>query len=526
MYNVLLNYWDLSNNTLEFSDELSGMGSTKNSASWIFSDSQGNTYISGFEQLGFIEFSCSVCLPLKAPYIMKFNNIGDLEWRFLFKEENRIFGNEKTLYAVDNIGHPWMITSRFSVEGNIIEIFQINEKGELLWEKEIAHDASLVDFKIDQSNSAWILYNTLSNLFILRVDKNGNLLWVKEIDQVNDYNSLSFDLIMDESSVSCLLFSLNNLQDEYSIFKIIDDGKSLWNQKIKIGNNKGLVDIIRNYDYENEKLNILNGDNITIIDGESGKVDLQKPHYLNLFNENNDDQEFLIDFRYKEEHLNVITQKRLVTLDLNGRIIKSIDLPRMEFGFDYFDSYDNLYLIANTIGDFIIGSYDFENFSFFPGQQTFEFEGYENLEFSIRDVFISNQTFSILGEFDRISFAGFPVRQFCSFFPIAIKGELNPIISSTAIIEKTHNLFSIYPNPLEGNSVNISFKDPLFSLNSLFIRISSIEGKLLFSNLVQPTTFRQNMKLDIPYHIIETPGVYIITIDSSRGSWSKKLVIF
>ena len=76
--------------------------------------------------------------------------------------------------------------------------------------------------------------------------------------------------------------------------------------------------------------------------------------------------------------------------------------------------------------------------------------------------------------------------------------------------------FHVYPNPVEGNYINIQFG---ITPENGEIRIYDLRGTLVFSEKIKENA------IIIPTEIFNQPGLYIIEVNSKRGIERKKLII-
>lgn len=75
----------------------------------------------------------------------------------------------------------------------------------------------------------------------------------------------------------------------------------------------------------------------------------------------------------------------------------------------------------------------------------------------------------------------------------------------------------MYPNPLKGNQLNI---DIPIGNEEVEVRLTGIDGKVLYQQMMQ--VLNNNIQIN---NLNAKPGVYLVTLNSSKGSITKQLLI-
>lgn len=88
----------------------------------------------------------------------------------------------------------------------------------------------------------------------------------------------------------------------------------------------------------------------------------------------------------------------------------------------------------------------------------------------------------------------------------------------TAISLQEKSSFRIYPNPMNGNQINISSAKSLRHLN---VQIIEISGRLVFSKQIDVESFT------FPLHLPDiTPGIYMVVLHGNNFVETQKLVVY
>lgn len=209
-------------------------------------------------------------------YIVKTDKKGKTIWAHSFGDKNeQNHDKQKTIYKDHKIHICWTIFDTtilnfgngkrtiipegksdicimtIDLEGNILELKQLFTENAYLNDYQIDKNnnfilsgsfSGLMEFKIDENISSTLFSNLSSDIFILKLDKDFNLKWLKSYGgRSNEYrnkvtcdaNGNSYLCFSFEDSISVIVNNLNrtfktDAYEEMIVIKLDPDGKTLW----------------------------------------------------------------------------------------------------------------------------------------------------------------------------------------------------------------------------------------------------------------------------------------------------------
>jgi len=183
-------------------------------------------------------------------YILKLDNNGNLQWYKTYGGSNDdvAFSIQQTKdggYIVAGV------TSSFGSEGFDFYILKLDNNGNLLWQKTYGGSYYDIAYSIQQTNDGGYIVAGITtpsmidlDVYILKLDSNGNLLWYKTYG--GRYNDIAISIQQTNDGgyiIAGITSSFGNGQDDAYIIKLDNNGNLLWYKTYGGGDDDGAYSI-------------------------------------------------------------------------------------------------------------------------------------------------------------------------------------------------------------------------------------------------------------------------------------------
>ena len=462
-------------------------------------------------------------------YVVKLNQYSDTLWTKKFKgcsPDGKIISNNENGYVIS--GYTVRETGG-DTNFSDVYILNLNSDGDTIWTRKFVGTKSSDSFDIiNTSDSCYLMTgftestSTKSNIYILKIDKHGNLIWSKTYSSTygNNYNNEASSAVETKDKGFIIAGTTHNIKNDGNespyILKLNEFGDTLWTKTLNgYLTRGGCVGIVQTYDsgfiitgttgeFPNTNIQLIKMNQSGNIiwttkikgynyDGARSLIQTMDSSIVIVGNSNIDS--------------NIFTH--LIRVDKNGELkIKAID--------DTLDIFENLpkeTIIGKVNG--LIGGNTLGNFT----------NGYK-LEYTNLDsaVFIqpNNGNISVLDssliDYETIqSFDLFvKVTDGVNFDLSHILVKIKDVYENYSMIQNPKtDLFNIYPNPSSGLvQINSESKS-----EKLTIKLFDINGKTINKQIVEGKD-----KIIINYTKYPK-GLYYLKISTDQDSFSKTLIL-
>lgn len=463
-------------------------------------------------------------------YVVKINQYGDTLWTKKYRG-NLPDGGEKIIRNNENGFVISGYTDRITGGDEFSDVFvlNLNSDGDTIWTRKFGGIKSSYSFDIiNTSDSGYIITGYTENdltwrdIYVLKIDKNGNLIWSKTYgnNYGNNYNDDASSAVETKDKGFIIAGTTHNIKNDGNespyILKLNEFGDTLWTKTLNgYLTRGGCVGIVQTYDsgliitgatgvYPNTNIQVIklnqSGDIIWSTKIKGSKYDEARSLIQTM-------DSSIVIVGNSQIDLNIFTH--LVRVDKNGELkIKAID--------DTIDIFENLpketiigkvngLIGGNALGNFTNG-YKLE----YTNLNSAVFIQPNNGNISVLDSSLID--YETIQSFDLFVKVTDSVNSDFSHILVKIKDVYE---NYSSIQNLKTDLFNIYPNPSSGLvQINSELKS-----EKLTIELFDINGKTINKQIVE-----RKDKIIINYTNYPK-GLYYLKISTDQDSFSKTLIL-
>jgi Secretion system C-terminal sorting domain len=443
------------------------------------------------------------------------------------------------------------------IDSNLIYITKINVSGDTIWSKQYGTDKKNVTYSSTKIRSTYdgsfivtgacyekdsVAYS--GYLFILKIDSNGKLLWLKSYsDGVRDCTGLNIIQLKDSNFVACGYSQSFNIEtQEFKdwnsfIVKIDVNGNTIWKKTIGLAayhevlvgisetNEQDLIFVGRKFndeDFNSYALKLSKNGNL-IWDKTFGGLDFNEA-YLNITRTHTND--FVLCGIENPHNSNIISKAKgiLAKINKDGNLIwdKRYAQEVSNLAYNNVEELSNHTIVAVGTQDYkpnTIGITKFTSDGSVIWHRNFDYNKEVNRSEQVSDLALTIDNGFILAG------SAFPLNTNSSqgwllkLDSLGCDHEGCATPTSTGEVEDGKRMFSIAPNPAD-ESVMITIGKEI-ETGETTVRILDLQGRL-----VKKSTFLSENSHSIILNINDlSNGVFFINVSNKTQSATQKLIV-